>query len=111
MQAQLRTNLYVANADNTFVDAALIQYKDDYSSNIDGLDVNKMTNTSENLAIKSGGKLLSIERRHTISQSDTIFLNLTGEKVQAYRFEFIAGNLNTGAQGYLEDSTCTPVHC
>ena len=103
MQAQLRTNLY-ANANNLFIDATLIQYKDDYSSNIDGLDVNKMTNTSENLSTRTGGKLLSIERRHTISQRDTIFLNLTGEKVQAYRFEFIAGNLNTGAQGYLEDS-------
>ena len=94
----MRTSLYVANAGNTFVDAALVQYKDDYSAYIDGMDVYKMTNTSENLSIKTGGKLLSIERKHTISQSDTIFLNLR-VRVQAYRFEFIATNINTRRSG------------
>ena len=71
-----------------------------------------MGNTAENLAIKTAGKLLAIESRHTITQQDTIFLNLTGVRVQAYRFEFIASNLNTGLEGFLEDNylhTRTPL--
>ena len=105
-QAQLRTNLYgITATGSTFItDGTLIQYKDTYSDSIDGLDACKMGNTAENLAIKTAGKLLAIERRHTITQQDTIFLNLTGVKVQAYRFEFIASNLNPGLKGFLEDS-------
>src|SRR4029078_3413955 len=63
-----------------------------------------MGNTSENLAIKTAGRLLAIERRHSIVQQDTIFLNLSGVRAQAYRFEFLAANLNPGLEGFLEDN-------
>ena len=68
---------------------------------------------AENLSIRTAGKLLAIERRHTITQQDTIFLNLAEVRVQAYRFEFIASNLNTGLEGFLEDNylhTRTPIN-
>ena len=111
---KLRTNLYGINASGTYLaDGTLIQYNDTYSNSIDGLDARKMANTGENLAIKTAGKLLVIERRQTITQQDTIFLNLTGVKVQAYQFQFIADNLNPGLEGFLEDNylhTRTPVN-
>jgi hypothetical protein len=112
-QAQLRTSLYVLNASGaSLADGTLIQYNDTYSNYIDGLDAGKMRNTGENLGIKTTGALLSIERRHTITQRDTIFLNLTGMRVQQYQFQFNADNINSGLEGFLEDNyllTRTPV--
>ena len=113
-QLQLRTNLYGVNARDTFLtDGTLIQYSDAYSDSIDGLDARKMTNSGENLSVKSGGVLLVIERRHTIIPQDTVFLNLTGTRVQPYQLEFIAGNLSGGPEGFLEDNylhTRTPLN-
>src|SRR5690606_22857078 len=53
----------------------------------------------------SNGIQLAIERRQPINSSDTIFLNLSGVRVQNYRFEYIANNLQSeGLQGFLEDT-------
>ena len=71
-----------------------------------------MGNSGENLAIKLSGQLLVIERRQPITEHDTIFLNLTDTRVQSYHFEFVAGNVNSGLEGFLEDNylhTKTPV--
>ena len=81
---------------------------------IDKMDARKMTNTSENLSIKSGGKDLVVERRQPVVQSDTVFYDLTGVRVQPYRFEFIANGLEgSGLDGFLEDTylhTKTPLN-
>ena len=77
------------------------------------MDARKSTNTGENLSIKTGGKLLVIERRQTITQQDTIFFNLTGERNQPYRFHFDAENLDPSVQGFLVDNylnTRTPLN-
>ena len=68
------------------------------------MDALKSVNTSENLSIKTNSKLLVIERRHSINLADTIQLNLTGARFQAYRFELKTDKLNEqGAlTGYLE---------
>ena len=112
-QAQLGLNLYGVNASGTYLtDGALIQYNDNYSDSIDGMDVRKMANVNENLAIKTATKLLAIERKLSISKQDTIFLNLAGVRAQAYNFEFIASNLDDGLVGFLEDNylhTRTPL--
>ncbi len=70
-------------------------------------------NTAENLSIKTGGKLLAIERRHTVTDNDTIFLNLTGERVQNYQFHFDAQNMNSVEAGFIIDKylqTSTPLN-
>ena len=115
MQGALRTSLNVVNADGStaLVDGVLNNFDDSYSNAVDGLDARKSFNTGENLSIRTGGKLLVIERKHTITQQDTIFLNLTGVRVQQYQFQFDADNLNTGIEGFLEDSylhTRTPLN-
>ena len=112
---QLRANLYGVNADNTtyITDGLLINYDDNYSNNVDDMDAIKAINTSENLSVKTAGKLLVVERRHTITSQDTIFLNLTGVKAQQYRFEFMADQLyRPGLTAFLEDNylhTRTPL--
>ncbi|MFT3908399.1 MAG: Ig-like domain-containing protein [Ferruginibacter sp.] len=111
----LKTNLYTVNTDGTTVldDGTLNMFDDSYSSDIDGLDARKPVNTSENLSVKVSDKLLAIERRHTIGQHDTIFLNLTGTRVLSYRFEFTATDMaNDHLEGFVEDlylHTTTPL--
>ena len=116
VQQMLRTGLYSVNADGstTIVDGVLNNFDDSYSNAIDGLDARKSFNTGENLSIRTGGQLLVVERKHTIIQQDTIFLNLTGVRVQQYQFQFNADNINTeGLEGFLEDNylhTRTPLN-
>jgi hypothetical protein len=104
---QLRTALYGVNADNTtyMIDGVLNNYDDSYSNSVDDMDAIKSTNISENLSIKTANTLLVIERRFSIAEKDTIFLNLTNEKVQKYRFQFTADQLGRqGLTGFLEDT-------
>ncbi len=113
---KLMTNLYGINADGSTIlnDGVLNTFGDSYSNGVDGKDARKNANTAENLSIKVAGTLLSVERRQIPAKQDTIFLNLTGVRVQSYRFELIAANLNTGGlQGYFEDNymhTSTPLN-
>ena len=103
----MRSNLYAVNADgSTFLaDGALTIFDDTYSNEVDGMDAKKLANFGENLSVKTGNKLLAIERKHTITRQDTIFLNLSGVKAQQYRFEFIANKLDQpGLTALLEDN-------
>lgn len=113
---QLRANLYGVNADNStyITDGLLINYDDNYTNTVDDMDAIKSANTSENLSVKTAGKLLVVERRHTITDKDTIFLNLTGVSALKYRFEFLADQLyNPGLTAFLLDNylhTSTPLY-
>jgi hypothetical protein len=106
LPAMLNTTLMevTATGSTNILDGAIAMFGDSYSNAVDGLDARKSANTSENLSIKTAGKLLSVERRHTLTAQDTIFLNLTTVRVQKYRFHFEANDLNPALQGYLEDS-------
>lgn len=104
---RLRTNLYGVNSDETTVltDGVLNDFGDNYNNEVDGMDAIKIANFSENLSVKTGNKLLAIERRHTVTHQDTIFLNLSGVTAQQYRFEFIADKLDQpGRTAFLEDN-------
>ncbi|MEP6950127.1 MAG: ice-binding family protein [Ginsengibacter sp.] len=115
-QPKLVTSLYAINSDHSasLVDGVRNDYDDRYSNKVDEMDAIKLTNTSENLSIKTGNTLLVIERRHGIAGKDTIFLNLTGTKVQQYRFQFTADKMELpGLTAFLEDNylhTSTPLN-
>ena len=111
----LQTSLYSVNPGGnvTLVDGVLNSFDDSYSNAVDGLDARKSFNPGENLSIRTGAHLLAIERKHTIIQQDTVFLNLTGTKVRQYQFRFAADNITPGLEGFLEDNylhTRTPVN-
>ena len=104
---QLQVNLFGFNADNStyMADGLLINYDDGYSNNVDDMDAIKIGNTSENLSTKTNNTLLVVERKHTISISDTIFLNLTGVSAHNYRLEFTASQLyQPGLTGFIIDN-------
>jgi hypothetical protein len=111
---KLRTTLYSLNADGTATpaDGILIDFSDNYSNEVNGEDAKKAFNTGANLSIKKSGALLEIERKHSITQNDTVFLNMTGLRIQQYQLQFNAENLNPGIQVFLEDNylhTSTPL--
>ena len=63
-----------------------------------------MTNSSENLSVKAGNKLLVVERRRAVNPEDTIFFNLANVKVQKYRFEISEEFGKPGLTAFLEDN-------
>jgi hypothetical protein len=110
----LRTNLLVVSAGTSplLVDGVLNEFDNHFNPKIDSLDIRKMTNMSENLAIESGGSLLAVERRPE-PKEDTIFLNLTHPRVSTYQLEFLPlGLAKPGLTAYLQDNylkTKTPI--
>jgi len=102
---QLRGNLYfISNGDTVLADGVLNEFSRMLSGNIDELDVVKISNSSENLAVSTLGSDLAVERRAEIMQYDTIFYKLKQLKQQPYLFEFVARNLyRPGLQGFVED--------
>ena len=113
---ELSVLLYGVDANNNtlMADGILQNFDDSYSNDIDELDAKKSANSTENLSVKDGNQLLVVERKHTMTQNDTTFLNLTGVKLQSYRFEITASNLSAdGMQGFIEDNylhTKTPLN-
>jgi len=117
MQAEpsLRTNLYLvdSNGNAALADGVLNSFSEKFNNAVDGKDCRKMMNFSENLGIKNGDQILAVEKRHTISKEDTIFLNMTKMKAKSYQFQIAGENFNqSGLIAFLEDSylnTTTPV--
>lgn len=113
---QLRSNLYIIAPDKTTVlmDGTLTQYDSSYSNELDGKDARKMSNFSENLGMLRGNTVLVVERRHTMTESDSIFFKMWNMRVITYQIELIASKLDfNGRTAVLHDNylkTETPVH-
>ncbi len=101
------------NGVDYIADAAMINFNNSYSSDLDNLDVKKITNAVDNLVIKYGTINLVAERRPNLVITDTIRLGLTNTRIAPYRFEIdpsVLGNLQLAA--FLKDKflqTETPV--
>ncbi len=111
----LEINLHTndINGVDYIADAAMINFNNSYSSDLDNLDVKKITNAVDNLVIKYGTINLVAERRPNLIVTDTIRLGLTSTRIAPYRFEIdpsVLGNLQLAA--FLKDKflqTETPV--
>jgi len=101
---KLKTRLY-STVDNEMrlFDGTVHEFGEDYSNGINGLDAIKPTNSGENLGLKVGDQILSVERRQPLSENDTLFFDLTHLRVAGYRFEFVPENLDPMLTGYLVD--------
>ena len=102
----LRTSMYSIDNGTTAngADGALVIFGDDQNSSLDNSDALKMLNTADNLSFKTGGKLIGIERRHTIISNDTLQLSISAMRAVKYRFVIAADNLDApGRQGWLID--------
>jgi len=105
--SKLQVNLNVVNADNTvtLVDAAVTRYNDDYTKAVTSEDAGKLDNIDENIAVVRDGKLLTVERRPVISNTDTMFLRIYNMKAKSYQFEISPTGIDrTVTAAYLEDA-------
>ena len=112
---QLRSNLYIIAPDKSVVlmDGTLTQYDSTYSNELDGKDARKMSNFSENWGMLRGKTVLVVERRHTITETDSIFFKMWNMRIITYQIELIAAKLDfSGRTAVLLDKylqTETPV--
>jgi hypothetical protein len=114
-QQSVRANLFVVAADTTLLaDGILANFDDSASNAVDYNDALKIANGSENVSLKRNGTLLSIESRQSVSTSDTLFLNLSGLRIQHYKWELVnTGMDQDGITGFITDSylnTITPLN-
>ncbi len=110
-----RANLLILTADTALMaDGILVDYNDMYSNAVDYDDALKMTNGNENVGLRRDGSMLMIERRSSMSNSDTLYLNISGMRVQNYRWIFAGINIAAaGRAAYLKDNflgTTTPLN-
>jgi Secretion system C-terminal sorting domain len=102
----LEINMYAKDATGAdyLADGVMLNFDAAHSAAVDNMDVRKIMNTYDNVAIKNGNFNLVVERRPNLTTTDTIKLNTTGLRVAAYRFEIDPSVLNnTGLEAFLKD--------
>ena len=105
LKEQVSTLLYESNADGSraLIDAVLTTYADDYTNQKDEYDVTKIG--AKYIGLQRGNNVFAIERRKTITASDTIFLNLNGLSIRNYQLNLVLTNMEfVGLQAILKDS-------
>ena len=92
----LEINMYAKDVDGStyLADGVLLNFDDSYSNIVDNMDVRKISNTADNLAIRNGNLMLVVERRPGILVNDTIKMNLANTHNGPYRFEIDPSVLN-----------------
>ena len=111
---KLRIDLSITQSGtHTLLDGAIAFFKNEYSINADETDGAKLLNSGENAGFKTGGKYLSVDRRPSPVSADTLFVEMTGMKAQAYNWEVTTANMNKpGRNAWLLDNylgTKTPL--
>jgi hypothetical protein len=99
----MASNIFIIGADGAKVlaDGAVTQFADEYNGAIDRLDAAKFSNINENFGIVSNGTTLSIERRKTPAENDTLFYTFTKTGQKNYMF-------NVYMQNFVMDNNLTP---
>ena len=104
---RLRTNLYLVNSNGTesLLDGVLTTFDDLNSNTVDTDDAAKMMNSGETISLTRNNTALSIERRKIPVSSDTLFLNLAKVRLQSYKLEITAENLDMpGLVAFVKDN-------
>jgi hypothetical protein len=102
----LEINLFAQNTDgSTFLaDAAMLNFNNQFSNNVDNNDVRKILNTYDNIGIKNGVYNLVVERRPNLLATDSIKLFISGMRVAPYKLEIDPSVLsNTGLEAIFKD--------
>jgi hypothetical protein len=98
----LRASLITGNG--LMADGNVVAFGKTYRDDIDGNDAIKIVNSGENFAVKSSGKLLTIEARSPLSADDTIYYNISNLNKTNYRVVFAPENIEAvGLQAFLVD--------
>lgn len=87
----------------TLLDEVFTSYSREFSNAIDEMDVHKMSNFSENLAIVRKENLLLVERREEIKEADSLQLKLWNTSAGNYSLQFTPIALGDVESVTLED--------
>jgi hypothetical protein len=94
-------------------DGNVVVFGNDFSNEFDGDDALKITSAGENFDLKRNGKLLSIEARSPIINTDTIYYNISHLAQKTYQLRFAPENMESnGMEAFLVDqflNTTIPV--
>ena len=109
----LKLNLQTEDGSNVLLDGVFLSFGSRFSEKIDNMDVVKLPNMDENLAILRDGQSLMVERRPVAAANDAVQLRMWNTRQRSYFFEVEPINLSTsGLYVYLKDNylrTTTPV--
>lgn len=90
---------------STLMDGAMVLYNPTYSNAVDFNDALKISTSSENTSFKRNNILLAVERRKTITENDTLFLNISGMRIHKYQWRVVLNNFaNDGRSAVLVDN-------
>jgi hypothetical protein len=105
-QMRMRANLMIVdNNGTTLMDANMTNYAANYSNLVDGNDIWKMSNFSENFGILRQTANLVIERRNLINGTDTTYFRMWNMRQLHYRIQVIAENLHqSNLIGFVRDN-------
>lgn len=93
-----------ANSEPRLIDAVSTSFSDRFSANLDDNDAVKFINSNNNLFIPKFGKRLVVEKRPTVTVTDTVNLGFTGLSIVMHQFKVTPFVLsNTGLNAFLLD--------
>lgn len=105
---RISTILYTLEADSTttVLDGGLVMYRNEYDDNLDLDDVKKINNSnSENFGLNKAGTVYQIEKRQSISETDTIHYSMRNLFLRNYQLVVELKNMEaTGMTAYLKDN-------
>lgn len=105
---RVSTILYGVEADSTLtvLDGGLVMYRSEYDDNLDLDDVKKINNTnSENFGVNKDGTTYQVEKRQSISESDTIHYSMRNLRARTYKLVVELKNMEAaGVTAYLKDN-------
>lgn len=84
-------------------DGVVAVYDDNFSYKVGNEDSYKFTNLDENLAIKQGKDLLSIEGLPVVKGTDTLKLVMWKFRQKSYFLSFDAANFSVNAKAFVKD--------
>lgn len=106
--SKLYTNMYAVATDGSLLvaDGVANTYYPAYNNAVDEFDAPDLAsfNSKENLSIARGGVALSIEKRKTIVNTDTVYLEMRNMDNRKYKFEFVAQNFGIYTDAFLQDN-------
>jgi hypothetical protein len=91
----MRANLFIVdNNGTTLMDGNMTNYHNQYSNEVDGNDIWKMSNFGENFGIIRTSANLVNERRSLIAVNDTTYFRMWNMQLRNYRIQVITENLH-----------------
>jgi len=85
--------VYLYTNAGLIADGNAVAFDNNFVNTIDADDAAKMMNSGENFGIKREGKILAIEARSPVENSDTIFYNISNFGRQTYQLHFEPENM------------------